>query len=96
MVDFWGILRGLKGVFMAMVITKKVLGNGVTPPPLLGKIPKKYRFFWKSPLSEISRPEVRIQYIEMEKLLRKDERGIRGPMVMYMSIQEAHQWWGTT
>ena len=30
---------------MAMVITKKVLGNGVTPP-LLGKIPKKYRFFF--------------------------------------------------
>ena len=38
---------------MAMVITQKVLGNGVTPPPLLGKIPKKYRFFfWQSHLSD--------------------------------------------
>ena len=43
--NFWVILRCLKGVFMAMVITQKVLGNGVTPP-LLGKIPKKYRFFF--------------------------------------------------
>ena len=34
---------------MAMVITQKFWEIG-GPPPFLGKIPKKYRFFWKSPL----------------------------------------------
>ena len=43
--DFWVILRCLKGVFMAMVITQKVLGNGVTPPPF-GKNSQKIPFFF--------------------------------------------------
>ena len=37
---------------MAMVITQKFWEWGDPLPPLLGKIPKKYRFFfWKTPLS---------------------------------------------
>ena len=35
---------------MAMVITQKFWECGDPLSPLLGKIPKKYRFFWKCPL----------------------------------------------
>ena len=40
---------------MAMVITQKFWEWGDPLPPLLGKIPKKYRFFfWKTPLTQIN------------------------------------------
>ena len=40
---------------MAMVITQKVLGNGVTPPPFWEKFPKNSVFFLAVPPYLVSR-----------------------------------------
>ena len=41
---------------MAMVITQKVLGNGVTPPPFWEKFPKNTVFFLAVPPNQKLQP----------------------------------------